>query len=174
MRSNGGFQVAQGSSVVLENAGAPTDGVDEVQALDSTATGGSFTITFVNPLNAVSKTTAAIAWNATKAAVQAAMRLLSNMPSLGVVAGGAATVDAGQITLTYGGDLSGLNIAQVTTDNTLATGGTVVPSTLTAGVSGTARGAQTGQLLADTTTPKLYQNSGTVNKPTWSKVGAQT
>lgn len=172
--ANGGFTTVVGEPLPRTNAGAPTDGVDEVQALGSTATGGSFAITFTNPLNGVAAKTAAIAFNATNAAVQSALLALSNMPASGVASGGAATVDAGQITLTFGGVLSGLNIAPVVIDNTLATGGTVVASTTTAGVSGTFRGAKKGELLIDSTTPKLHQNSGSAEKPVWSKVGAQT
>jgi hypothetical protein len=174
MVTNGGFQTVGGSPTTIQNAGAPTDGVDEVQALDSTATGGSFAITFVNPLSGASQKTAAIAWNATKAAVEAALLLLSNMPALGVAATGAATVNAGQVVLTFGGVLSGMNVAQLVVDNALATGGTVVASTTTAGVAGTGRGAPKGALLIDNTTPKLWQNSNSETKPVWIKVGTQS
>lgn len=172
MRANGGMQPfggTGGQSSLLRFSGVPVDGVDEVQALDSTASGVTFAITFTNPLNGVAVKTAAIAWNATKAAVQAALLALSNMPTSGVVAGGAATVNAGQITLTFGGELSGLNIAPLVIDNTLATGGTVVNSTLTAGVSGTYRGQPIGTLLTNILTGLLYQNVGSVNKPVWEQ-----
>lgn len=170
--TNGGV-ITNASSGTVNNAGAPTNGVNEVQALTSTATGGTFAVTFVNPLNGKSVKSGPLAWNISAAALQTALRALSNMPALGVVVTG-STLDAAPLTLTYGGDLAGLNIAQVTVDNALATGGTVVPSTTTAGVSGTGRGAAPGGLLRDTTTPKLYQNAGTANTPNWQKVGTQT
>lgn len=173
MDTLGGFQTNAGTPD-LTNAGAPVDGVDEVQRLTSTATGGAAAgITFVNPLTGVSKKTGAIPWNAALAAIQAAFDALTNMPAGGVVVSGGPTIDAAPVDLTFAGSLSGLNIAQVVVDNTGATGGTIVPSTVTAGVQGTARGAAKGELLKDTTTPKLYQNAGTPQKPVWQKVGPQ-
>lgn len=176
MVTNGGFVTQSVSDKqTLQNAGAPTDGVDAIQSLTSTASGGTFALSFTNPLNGRVAKTAAIAWNATKAAIAAALQALSNMPAAAVIGGGAATLDAGVVTIAFQGDLSGMVIPILVADNALATGGTVVPSTTTAGVEGSGRGAaDKGDLLADTTTPKLYQNSGTANKPVWQKVGTQT
>jgi hypothetical protein len=173
--TNGGSVVtaiAGAGAVVAQNAGAPVNGVDEVQSLASTATGGTFALTFTNPLTGVSAKTAPIAFNASAATIQAALRALSNMPTAGVVGAGGPLPTA--VTLTFAGDLSGIDVPIVVADNALATGGTAVPSTTTAGVSGTERGRGKGSLLSDTTNAILYQNSGTAQKPTWSKVGLQS
>lgn len=173
MDTLGGFMTNAGTPD-LTNAGPPTDGVDEVQRLVGTATSGQLTLTFINPLTGVSKTTADLAFNAAAAAVQAALLALSNMPAAGVAASG-GPLGTGNLDLAFQGDLSGLNIAQLVVANGTVplAGGTVTPSTVTAGVQGTARGAAKGELLKDTTTPKLYQNAGTPQKPVWQKVGPQ-
>ncbi len=99
---------------------------DEVQTLTVDATGGTFTLTFAG------QTTAAIASEATAAAVEAALEALSNVAPGDVTVTGAA---GGPYTITFGGDLANTNVAAITTDATALTGGagTAVVTTGTAG-----------------------------------------
>lgn len=176
MNTLGGFTTLAGTDYPTHsNAGAPTNGVDEVQRLVGTATSGQLKLTFVNPLSGVSQQTANIAFDATAAAVQAALLALSNMPTNGV-AGSGGPLGGGNLDLTFQNDLSGLDIAQLTVQNGTVplAGGTVTPSTVTAGVPGTKRGASKGDLLRDVDTPNLYQNAGTPQKPNWELVGTQS
>ena len=146
---------------LLSKAGAPTDGVDEVQSLTIDAEGGTYTLTFGG------QTTTAIAFDATAAQVQAALRALSSIGSSGV-----SVTGDGPYTITFGGALSGLPQAEITTDATNLTGGagTAVVAQVTEGVRGDYRGAPVKQPLVDTTNRKIYQNSGTAAKPVWAEV----
>jgi hypothetical protein len=173
MNTNGGFRTLAGNMAdSYQNAGAPTNGTDEIQTLTSTGTGGTFDLTITNP-SGTAQTLTGIAFNVTAAALQTLIQAMANVGGANITCAG-GPLNTTPITLTFVGTFSGLDITQVTVSNTNLTGGTVVPSTTTPGVQGTQRGAAKGALLADTTTPKLYQNSGTANKPTWSVVGAQT
>lgn len=117
-------------------------GTAEVQTVTpTTVTAGTFTLTVTNPVTGVSRTTAPIAWNATTATVQAALEALDNVAPGDVLVGGAATVNAGAITVTFYGAYIG-NPAQMTVDNTNLTG-TLAVTTTTAGVAGAADGRQT-------------------------------
>jgi hypothetical protein len=148
---------------LLTKAGAPTDGVDEVQSLTIDAGGGTYTLTFGG------QTTAAIAFDATAAQVQAALRALSTIGSSGVTVTGAA---GGPYTITFGGPLSGLPQAEMTTDDTNLTGGagTAVVAEVTTGVRGDYRGAPVKQPLIDTTNRKIFENTGTAARPVWGEV----
>jgi hypothetical protein len=175
MLTNGGFQTASSSLAdAYKNAGAPVNGVDEVQRLTSTATGGTFDYTWTNPLTGVAATLLAVAFNISAAALQALIRAMANYPTNGVITCTGGALNAAPIDITYTGDMSGLDVAPATVNNASATGGTVVVSTPTPGVQGTQRGAQKGSLLSDTTNAILYQNGGTANKPSWGKVGTQS
>ncbi|MGW5003245.1 hypothetical protein ACWEP8_36955 [Streptomyces hydrogenans] len=106
---------------------------NEVQTLTVTGapTGGTFTITYSG------QTTAAIAYNATAAAVQAALEALSNVNPGDIVVTGNA---GGPWTLTYGGQYLGENVAAVTTTEAF-TGGTtpdITIATTTGGDTATA------------------------------------
>lgn len=106
---------------------------NEVQTLTVTGgpTGGTFTITWSG------QTTAAIAYNATAAAVQTALEALSNIAPGDVVVTGNA---GGPWTLTWGGTQLGEDVAAPTTTSSL-TGGTtpaVAVATTTAGGAATA------------------------------------
>src|SRR5215207_7777373 len=94
-----------------------TNGTDEVQTLSTTGTvtAGTFTITWSG------QTTAAIAWNATAAAVQAALEALSNIAVGDVVAAG-GPLPGTPVVLTFMGNLGLQNITPITTTDTL-TGG---------------------------------------------------
>lgn len=108
--------------------------VNEIQTVTITGspTGGSFTLTF----NA--QTTAAIAWNATAAAVQTALQALSTIGAGNVsVTGGPGP--ATPYSVTFIGTLAGLNVAQMTASGAGLTGGTTpaaAVTTATPGVSG--------------------------------------
>lgn len=148
---------------LLTKAGAPTDGVDEVETLTVDAGGGTYTLTFGG------QTTAAIAFDATAAQVQAALRALSTIGSAGVTVTGDA---GGPYTITFAGALSGLPQTDITADDTNLTGGagTAVIAEATAGVRGDYRGAPVKQPLIDTTNRKIYENTGTPAKPVWTEV----
>lgn len=153
----------------LEISGSPVNGVDEVEIITpgATITGGTFTITYGG------QTTAAIAAAATSAQIQAALEALSNVaPGDIVVTGGPVTAGAvaGVVTLSFKGNLGGLNVSQVTVDATNLTGAahTLTPSTTTAGVQGSYRGARTGAVLDDTTGGVEYRNTGTPQTPIWT------
>lgn len=114
----------------------------EVQTITpTTVTAGTFTITLFPGVNGT-VTTSAIAWNATTATVQAAIRAaLATSSEPGVVeyadsiaVGGAATVNAGAITVTYTNDV-GADVPQLTVDTTSLTG-TLAVTTTTAGAVG--------------------------------------
>jgi hypothetical protein len=109
---------------------------NEVQTLTVTGapTGGTFTITWSG------QTTAAIAYNATAAEVQAALEALSNIAPGDVVVTGDA---GGPWTLTWGGTQLGEDVAEPTTTESF-TGGTTpditVATTTEGGTAATADG----------------------------------
>jgi len=100
----------------------------EVQTLNlGAASAGTFTISFDG------ETTAAIAFNATAAAVQAALELLSNIdPGDVVVTGGPLPAT---ITLTFGGNLANKDIPAITVDGGSTTGETITITTSNAGAN---------------------------------------
>src|SRR5207248_371548 len=102
---------------------------DEVQqiATTGTVTAGTFTVTFG------ASTSAAIAWNATAAAVQTALQAMSSIGANNMLCGG-GPLPATPVTLTFVGTLANTNVAQVTTTDSL-TGGSTSISTTTAGVA---------------------------------------
>lgn len=106
---------------------------NEVQTATITGapTGGTFTLTFS------AQTTAAIAYNASAAAVQSALEALSNVNPGDIKVTGNA---GGPYTLTFGGQYLGDNVASLTATASL-TGGTtpgVTMATTTAGGTATA------------------------------------
>jgi hypothetical protein len=105
-------------------------GTNERQVLGPhDSTGGTFTATWNG------QTTAAIAWNASAADVQAALIALSNIgPSDVIVTGGPLPA---AITVEFTGTLGESNVAQITTTGTALTGGsdTVPVATSTGGAA---------------------------------------
>ncbi|WP_346100561.1 hypothetical protein [Streptomyces olivaceiscleroticus] len=106
---------------------------NEVQTVTITGgpTGGTFTLTFSG------QTTAAIAYNATPAAVQTALEALSNVNPGDITVTGTA---GGPYTLTFGGQYLGSDVAQASATGSF-TGGTspaVAVTTTTAGGTPTA------------------------------------
>jgi hypothetical protein len=122
------------------------NGTDEVQTVtvSGSPTGGTFTLTFNG------ETTAPIAYNATAAQVQSALRALDSIGQNGVTATG-GPLPGSAVTVTFdGGVLDGVNVAQMTSSGSFTGGSTpgVAVATTTAGdgaitVSGITIGAQT-------------------------------
>lgn len=121
-------------------------GVDEIQTLTGggTISGGTFTITLLD------STTAPIAWDATAAAVQTAIRTAVAASLVATDAekaiGRGLTVTGGPIAtvpfvITYNGDI-GLDVAQATVDVTALTGAghAITPTTGTPGSPGATDG----------------------------------
>jgi hypothetical protein len=108
-----------------------TNGTDEVQTLTpaGTISGGTFTITYS------AQTTAAIVFNATASAIQTALCALSNIDDTdGVVCAG-GPINTTPVTITFKRSLAATNVAQITHTSSLTGGGTLTPSTTTAGVA---------------------------------------
>lgn len=89
--------------------------VNEVQTITitGTPTGGTYRLAFRG------QATAALAYNANAAAIQAALLALPN-----VGASDLAVTGAGPFTVTYGGNLAGQNVDPITLDTNSLTGGT--------------------------------------------------
>lgn len=162
--------VIEGSRTpTLENAGAPVDGTDEVQSLDitGTPTGGTFKVGFDGHVSGD------INYDDDAAAVELVLEAMQN-----IGAGGATVAGTNpNFGITFGANLAKLAVPQFTLHENLLTGGTspsVTPSTDTAGVTATHRGAPKGALVTDTTNGVLYVNAGTALEPTWTVVGTQT
>lgn len=110
----------------------PTSEVQTV-TITGSPTGGTFTLTFSG------QTTAAIAYNATAAVVQAALEALSNVdPGDVAVAGGPGP--GAPWTVTFAGQYRGENVTQMTASSSL-TGGSSPAIAVTTGTGG---GSATG------------------------------
>lgn len=95
----------------------------------------------------------------------------------GVVAAvGTMTAGVGTLTLTF----SGANLAKkpqdviTVEDNSLTGTATLTVEETTPGVLADGRGAAVGAEAIDTTNGKAYQNTGTVQAPTWTVTGSQS
>ena len=95
-------------------------GINEVQSLSTggVVTGGTFQLAFADPMSGALQTTAAIQWNASAAAIQAA---LENLAAIGV---GNVTCSGGPlpnypVTITFQGNLAGQNVAQLSGTSSL-------------------------------------------------------
>jgi len=116
-------------------------GTAEVQTITpTTLTAGVVTLTIVNPITGVSRTTAPIAYNATAAQIQAALEALDNVEIGDVLAAG-GPLNTTPVTVTFYGNYQG-NPAQLVDDDSGATG-TIAVTTTTPGVAGAADGRQT-------------------------------
>lgn len=107
-------------------------GTNEVQTvtISGSPTGGTFTLTFAGD------TTAAIAYDATAAQVQAALQALASIGADNVTVAGNA---GGPYTVTFTGDLAALDVETLTADGSALSGGTtpaVAVATTTAGAAG--------------------------------------
>lgn len=161
-------------AMTLRNAGAPTAGVNEVQLLTYTATTGTAVAdsgTFIIIFEGFR--TSALAFDASAAVVQAALRALPSIGALGCT----VTVAAGPprvYTVTFGGgNMTSLALPLMSIETSLLEGANVVDVIVTEsveGVTATGRGALTGAVLLDTTNGDLYINNGTPLAPVWGKV----
>lgn len=106
----------------------------EIQTITISATGGTFTVTFEG------QTTAAIAYNATAATVQAAMEALSNIQPGDVTVSLAGSV----YTFLFGQKFAGENVTAMTTNAGSLTGGagTATVATGTAGGAAASDGSE--------------------------------
>lgn len=104
---------------------------DEVQSVTVDATGGTFTLTFDG------QTTTALDFDITAEDLEAALEALSNIGAGDVSVTGGPGDDGGTVpyVVTFGGTLADTNVAQMTSDAALLTGGagTAVVATTTAG-----------------------------------------
>lgn len=114
---------------------AAVTGTDEIQriTITGTPTGGSFTLTYTDP-NSVVATTAAIAYNATAAQVQAALEALTNIGTGNVLAAG-GPLPGSVVNITFQNNLSSTNVTAMTTTDSF-TGGSSPASAITTPTSG--------------------------------------
>ncbi len=163
-----GGQILPGEAGPFLNAGAPSNGTDEVVTITvtGTPTGGTYKLKHEGFL------TASIAYNAAASAVQTALR---NLPSIG---GSNVTVSGsggGPYTVTGAADLAKKVLSAITLAENALTGGTDPSVTITEdtpGVDASFRGAPKGALLVDTTNGVLYMNTGSSTVPVWSAVAS--
>lgn len=142
--------------------------VTDVQTLTGTASGGTFTIQFGNALSYV---TAALAYNATAAQVQAALQALPNIDSGGVTCTG-GPLGSGTVVCTFAGKLASQPQPLMVINNGNATGGSI-------SVAHTAQGVQqysivnyNSALVANPTTAATLSDSATAG--TWSTATSST
>lgn len=109
-----------------ETSSAITAGVNELQAIFSSGTGGTFTLTYSG------QTTSALAWNISASALQTALEALSNIAPGDVIVSGTA----GAWYVEFTGTLGEQNVSQMTIDTTSLTGGDAVVTTIRAGAAG--------------------------------------
>jgi flagellar hook protein FlgE len=124
------------------NTNEGTAAVDEIQTISSTATGGTFTMSFGG------QTTGALVFNATSAQIDTALEALSSIGAGNVTCAGGPLGTAG-VTVTFAGTLAGQDAAMVTIDNTNMTGGTASNAETTKGraVQGILGSTATASLL---------------------------
>lgn len=158
-----------GSGVrVYRGSSAPVNGTDEVQSIDITGspTGGTFTLTWGGIYS-----TAAIAYDADAAAVQAAILALSVFSAGDVAVSGSNP----NFSVTFGANYGKSNQPQFTLGTNSLTGGsspTVAFSTDTAGVAATLAGQPAGTLYVDDSTGAVYVNIGTGLDPAWTNAAS--
>jgi len=123
-----------------------TGGTNEVQTvtISGVPTGGTFT------LNYDGQVSAAIAYNASAATVQAALIALSNLAPGDVTVTGTA---GGPWTVTFGGGRAGINVPTITAVSTGLTpaGATATIATTTQGAGGVVRGYSAPEVNTDPT-----------------------
>lgn len=125
-------------------------GNDEVQTVTLTGkTGGTFTLSF-DDTGSNAQTTSALAWNATGATVQTALRALSNLADTDVTVTGSA---GGPYTVTFLDNFAKTDVAMLVADDALLT-----PKNVTANIAYNASAATVTSALEGTT----YVGSGDV------------
>jgi hypothetical protein len=152
--------------------GVPSNGTNEVQTINTTGTptGGTFRLSFEGFV------TAAIAFNAAAAIIQAALEALPSIGAGNVVCAG-GPLGTGAVTATFQGNRGRQVVALLALAENALTGGTAPTATVvetTPGVDATERGAPRGAQYTNTATGVVYTNMGTETAPTWTVVGTQT
>lgn len=150
-------------------AGAPAAGTTAVQTISvtGTPTAGTFKLKYG------SQRTAALAFDATAADIQTALRALSNIGSAGIGATG-GPVGTADVVLTFAGGLAKRVVKTISVVESTVTGGAVVVTNTTPGVNSSFPGqAAVGQTVMGGD-GKLYQNTGTADVPVWTVAGTQT
>lgn len=109
-----------------ETAAEITAGINELQGIISSGTGGTFTLTYSG------QTTGNLAWNISAAALKTALEALSNIAPGDVV----VTGSTGLWYVEFTGTLGEQNVSQMTIDTTNLTGGDAVVTTFRAGAAG--------------------------------------
>ena len=122
------------------NTNEGTAAVDEVQTISSTATGGTFTLSFGG------QTTAALAFGASAAQIDTALEALSTIGAGNITCAGGPL--PANVTATFAGTLAGQDAALITVDNTNMTGGT-------ASIAETTPGRAVQGILGSTATASL-------------------
>lgn len=151
--------VAQEQRLRIVCSGAKLYGTSEQQSITLTGgpTGGTFTLTFG------AATTGNIAYNASAATVQTALRSLSTIGQYGVSVSGAA---GGPYTVTFTGPLANTNVGAITGDGTGLTGVgapyTVTIATPTPGVAGEYKSLIIDGRIRYTVVPVQDSNGATV------------
>lgn len=134
-------------------SGTGVGGVNEIQTETVTATGGTRTLTVTNPTTGVSATTAAIAYNANAATIQAALEALANVGVNDIVVTG-----TGPYVYTFSGaDFAGQNIALIVVGTGSLTGGSSSIAESTAGASNI---AEIGRLISGTILAGILELGG--------------
>jgi len=106
-------QSAQDSEIRVDGYPIPQGGIAEIQTLTPTtpATGGTFTLTYEG------ETTAAIAYDASTGAIQAALEALSNVDSGDITVGGTRLDQADATTFTFRDTAGDVNMISIDSSN---------------------------------------------------------
>lgn len=166
-----------GVTGVVNNAGAPSAGTNEVQTVTiANVTGGTFAIGIDGHY------TAPITWSN----VNATLLSRINTALDGLASGGSSWIVAtdstlasglGDLLLTFsGGDFAkkAMPLATIADLSLTGSGAEITVAETTPGVTATRRDAVPGSLVLDTTNKKLYIHTGTQGAPTWTVVGSQS
>lgn len=135
--------------------GSGVGGTNEVQTETVTATGGTRTLTVVNPTTGVSGTTAAIAYNANAAAIQAALEALANVGVADIVVTGTGPY----VYTATGADFAGKDMAPIVVGAGSLTGGSSTIAQTTGGVSNL---AEVGRLISGNEIAGILELGGAV------------
>ena len=130
-------------------------GTNEVQTETMTATGGSRTLTVTNPVTGVQETTAAIAYNANAATIQAALELLGNVGAGDIVVSGAGPY---VYTMTAG-DYDGQQVPMIVIGTGALTGGSSSMAETTPGESNL---DEIGRIISGTPSAGIFELGGAV------------
>ena len=159
---------------ILNHAGVPSAGTDEVQTLTIDASGGTFKLAFEGFI------TSAISWSATNntlvSNIDTALEAIASVGTGNVTtAVHNMTAGIGTISLTLAGNLLSKAVTAPTVTSSL-TGSTptLTVTQAVAGVDATFRGCPVGTQVLNTLTGDVYINTSTTLTPTWVDAGNLT